>query len=122
MMDLANTHPPIPDEIFQLSLEEADLAYGERCQELWDEVIMEVLDPHLMTRSHHKVSTYDAGCRGPLCRKAHREHPRRKKPTPTPLALREERIYDPVLEYFFTVMKYRLRAAEQHMIRESKEK
>lgn len=77
---------------------------------LWSAVLLEVTDDDYLHRSHHNVGTYDAGCRGALCTKALREHPKRKRPDqPNERAERMERAYDPVLEYFFTVAKFRLR-------------
>lgn len=110
--------PPVPIEIFSLSIDDPDLTYNLRCTELWGEVCEELLNQELMTRSHHNVATYDAGCRGPLCRKAHREHPRRKAQHGIALQVREERIYDPVLDYFHTVMKHRIRRYQQELLKE----
>lgn len=108
--------PDVPREIFDLALEDADLTYHMRCEELWSEVVTEVLDRDYIKRAHQNVGTYDQGCRGPLCRKALREHPRRKTPAGTVLQLREERIYDPVLEYFYVVVKHRVRVAQQNIL------
>jgi hypothetical protein len=114
--------PEVPGAIFNLALDDADLTYSLRCEELWREVTCEVLDHRFLKRSHHNVGTYDQGCRGPLCRKALREHPRRKTPAGTTLQLREERIYDPVLEYFHVVIKHRVRVAQQNILKDLKEK
>lgn len=113
--------PEIPIEIFNLSMEDADLTYHLRCGEIWSEVIKEVLDHEFLGRAHHNVGTYDKGCRGPLCRKALREHPQRRSPSGTVLQMREERIYDPVLEYFHTVAKHRVRTTQQAILKEIKE-
>jgi hypothetical protein len=115
------TMPLIPAEIFNLAGEDADLTYSLRCGELWDEVVNEVLDPDFRSRQHHNVGTYDKSCRGPLCRKALREHPRRKSPSSAPYEVREERIYDPVIEYFHVVMKHRVRAVQQEILKEIRE-
>lgn len=120
-MILDTSCPPVPKEIFDLATEDADLTYHMRCEELWHEVMDEVRDPEYRKRAHHNASTYDQGCRGPLCRKALREHPRRKAPGATEIQLREERIYDPVLEYFHTVLKYRVRITQQAILRELRE-
>lgn len=119
IMDLSM--PTIPVEIFNIALEEADLFYDSRCNELWADVLTEVLDEHFNTRQHHNVGTYNQGCRGPLCRKANREHPRRKSPAVTATQLREERVYDPVLEYFNVVIRHRVRMAQQTMLKDLKE-
>lgn len=113
--------PDVPSDIFNVALDDADLSYNLRCDELWDEVMAEVLDHEFLKRAHHNVGTYDQGCRGPLCRKALREHPRRKSPAGTALQLREERVYDPVLEYFHVVIKHRVRVAQQNILKELKE-
>ena len=110
--------PEIPYEIFSLSIEEPDLTYHGRCKDLWDEVVEELCDELYSKRSHHNVGTYDQGCRGPLCRKALREHPRRKAPHGIKLQVREERVYDPVLDYFHTVMKHRIRNYQQQLLQE----
>ena len=120
-MNIDLSCPNVPKEIFDLAQEDADLTYHMRCEELWEEVVAEVLDHDYLKRSHHNVGTYDQGCRGPLCRKALREHPRRKSPAGTVLQLREERIYDPVLEYFHVVMKHRVRVAQQNILKDLKE-
>lgn len=113
--------PEVPSAIFNVALEDADLTYTLRCDELWNEVIRECMDSVYQKRSHHNVGTYDIGCRGPLCRKALREHPRRKRPVATALQLREERIYDPVLEYFYVVLKHRIRSTQQEILKELRE-
>lgn len=110
--------PEVPLEIFNVAADDADLTYTLRCGELWEEVIDEVLNRDYIKRAHQNVGTYDAGCRGPLCRKALREHPRRKSPAGTTLQLREERIYDPVIEYFYVVAKHRIRTVQQEILKE----
>lgn len=115
------TPPDIPGAIFNLALDDADLTYHGRCAELWVEVVKEVRDEAYLGRAHHNTGTYDRGCRGPLCIKALRENPRRRTAAGNPLQLREERIYDPVLEYFHTVAKHRIRTKQQEIIRDIKE-
>ena len=110
--------PVVPLEIFSLALEDPDLTYSDRCNEIWEDVCNELTDPSFISRSHHNVGTYDAGCKGPLCRKAHREHPRRRSPSGVLIQVREERIYDPVLEYFHTVMKHRIRKQQTLLLKE----
>lgn len=114
-------YPGVPPEIFNLAGEDPDLTYDLRCQELWVEVYTEVLDHEYLKRGHHNVGTYDQGCRGPLCRKALREHPRRRGTSGTLIQVREERIYDPVLEYFHTVTKHRVRITQQNILKDLKE-
>lgn len=112
------TEPQIPLEIFSLSVDDPDLSYHARCSELWIEVLTELQDEEYAKRSHHNVGTYDQGCRGPLCRKALREHPRRKAPHGVTLQVREERVYDPVLDYFHTICKHRIRKYQQQLLQE----
>lgn len=119
MIDL--TCPDVPAAIFNVAQDDADLTYHMRCEELWPEVTSEVLDHEYVKRAHHNVGTYDQGCRGPLCRKALREHPRRKSPVGGVVQLREERIYDPVLEYFHVVIKHRVRVTQQSILKDLKE-
>ena len=38
-----------------------------------EDVALEVTDPLYLTSTHGKASTYNTGCRGPLCRMAQRE-------------------------------------------------
>ncbi|SRR6266540_1728715 len=115
------TTPDIPLDIFNLSLEDADLTYHLRCQELWVEVYEEVMDSDYSGRQHHTTGTYDVGCQGILCRKAVRDNPRRKIKSVTPYQIREDRIYDPVIEYFHIVIKHRIRTLQQKILKEIKE-
>lgn len=112
------TEPVVPYEIFSLSVDDPDLLYAQRCSELWLEILTELRDELYVSRSHHNVGTYDQGCRGPLCRKALREHPRRKAPHGVAVQVREERVFDPVLDYFHTVAKHRIRRYQQELLQE----
>lgn len=75
---------------------------------LWWQILLEICHPEYATRSHANVGTYDQGCRGPLCRKALREHPRRRSPDATLNA--KLALYDPILEYFHVIAKRRVAA------------
>lgn len=110
--------PEIPQEIFSLAGDEPDLSYHTTCAELWAEILTEVCDPEYRSRSHHNVGTYDVGCRGPLCRKALREHPKRRSPSGVLVQVRDDRVYDPVLEYYHTILKYRIRKYQQLILKE----
>lgn len=110
--------PDIPYTIFSLATEDADLTYHMRCVELWESVCQEVMNIDYMSRQHHNAGTYDKGCRGPLCRKALREHPRRRSPSGVLIQVHEERIYDPVLEYFHTVIKHRVRTQQTALLKQ----
>jgi len=120
-MSIELAMPEIPSDIFNAALEDQDLFYHDRCRELWQEVIEEVMEEEYSGRQHHNTGTYNQGCRGPLCRKANREHPRRNTTAPTPLQLRDERVYDPVLEYFNVIIRHRVRTAQQTILKELKE-
>lgn len=74
--------------------------------ELIQEVEAELADGEYSSRTHGKVSTYMWGCRGPLCKKAHRDYRRlqyRKRAAqlgavPQEMAPRKERENDALLE------------------------
>ena len=114
-MNFERDCPMIPDEIVA-DMDSLPQYFFDVCGSMWTDVLTEMLDADYRNRSHHNVSTYDSGCRGPLCRKAHREHPRRK--APVSVNLREERVYDPVIEYFHVVVKHRIRTAQQELLKE----
>lgn len=106
-MSLDLTAPGVPVEL----MPPYPLAnFADEARALWDEVCEEVLDEKYLTRHHSNTGTYDQGCRGPLCKKAYREHPRRRAPLePGTLAPRYERAFDPIVEYFHTVIKNRVK-------------
>lgn len=113
-MDFDKTRVIIPEELQVVipGLEPRDIE--TIVDNLWMEVMQEILDQEYITRQHHNTGTYDKGCRGPLCRKAYREHPRRRPPLePGELAPRIERAFDPIMEYFHTVIRHRIR---QHQL------
>lgn len=112
MLDL--TMPIIPREIFSTP----DMEY---CKDLWESVCNEFLDETYASRAHHNAGTYDKGCHGPLCRKANREHARRRKANRTAILLREEQLYDPVMEYFHTIIKLRVRTVQLSILKDIKE-
>ena len=114
-MNLDKDCPMIPEDLL-VDMDSLPEYYFDVCGSLWTDVLTEMLDQDYRTRSHHNASTYGAGWRGPLCRKALREHPRRK--SPVSVNLREERVYDPVIEYFHVVVKHRIRTAQQELLKE----
>lgn len=79
-----------------------------KTRELWVLILDEVCDPEYLTRGHHNVGTYDKGCHGPLCRKALREHKMRRRKNGSTYTPRDDRVYDPIIEFFHTVAKYRV--------------
>jgi hypothetical protein len=107
--ELDRSAPLIPETLLPANFRPHQ-GFGIEVADLWEEVLEEVCDAEYARRSHHNVGTYDQGCRGPLCRKARREHPRRKNGHGLPVNNpRYERLFDPILEYFHTVAKYRVR-------------
>lgn len=116
MMD--KSKPAIPLQVLPTGFMR-NLTFDMVTDDLWEDVLAEVCDEEYLTRLHHNVGTYDKGCRGPLCRKALREHPKRRTPTGfSGLNPREERLYDPVLEFFHTVAKFRLKQYQQEVYKE----
>lgn len=66
-------------------------------EQIWYEVCEELLNRNLQGRTHGNSRTYDAGCSGPICRKATRDRARRR----TTSKPREEYVYlDAILEFF----------------------
>lgn len=112
------TRPTVPVELATQDLanypaDELEVALDES----WLGIVKELQDAQLSGRTHNQRSTYESGCRGPMCRKAHREDPRRRTQDPTrAMPPRMERSLDPVLEYFFIVAKIRIRAYELELL------
>lgn len=112
--------PDIPEAIWLLSvsgLQDIPGDHDQMCSILWQECWDEMMTAEYLQRAHHNNGTYDAGCRGPLCRKAQREHPKRRG-TQAVNILQADRVYDPILEYFHTVIRYRVRSAQQAILKE----
>lgn len=111
-MELDLARPAIPAELVP-AWANGTQEYGRFHREaniIWEMVCSEVLDEEYLSRSHQNAGTYDAGCRGPLCRKSYREHPRRKRPLDISILTPQyERAFDPILEYFHTVIKHRVK-------------
>lgn len=110
-----NDLPFLPDELLEIIAPE--VPDNDVCFALWSDVVKELSASEFQDRSHHNVGTYDVGCRGPLCRKANREHPKRRK-SESRLAARAERIYDPIIEFYHTVYKHRLLNTAVYRIKE----
>jgi hypothetical protein len=68
--------PPVPEDLFDHGFSDKELG------DLWHQLIVELLDATFVSRTHENRRTYDAGCRGPLCSKAAREHSRRRFSSP----------------------------------------
>lgn len=108
MNTLDLTVPTVPAELIPTLMPPEH--FINECDKLWEEICVEVLDSEFISRRHDNTGTYDRGCRGPLCKKSYREHPRRRAPLELgDLAPRWERAFDPVLEYFHTVLKHRIK-------------
>lgn len=84
-------YPELPESLKgTLSKEELD--------QLWVALLEEIADTEFAGRKHNNRRTYDAGCGGPMCRKAVREHARRRNSTN---ASNRYATIDAVLEYWF---------------------
>lgn len=114
--DLMLPFPFVPTELKPVDV---PVDFGQQCEILWAMVLDELLDPDYRSRQHHNTGTHDKGCRGLLCQKSYREHPRRKTPvTFSGYTPREQRIYDPILELYHTVAKHRIRTYQQVIYKE----
>lgn len=76
--------------------------------QLWTDLIHELMDDTYAGRVHGNRRTYDAGCKGPLCTKAVRDHARRRQNT----GISEKyRYIDPLLEFWAPIARARIRLA-----------
>lgn len=108
--------PQIPTELVPDVL---PINWSDEIENIWTQVLAELTDAEYITRSHHSAGTHDKGCRGPLCRKAYREHPRRKTPAGlSGYSPREERIYDPVMDFFHLIIRYRIKNFQRQLYKE----
>lgn len=73
MSEMVN-YPKLPADL-DVDMTEAQL------DDLWCNLLMELAHPAWINRKHYNRRTYDAGCSGPMCRKAVREHARRRNST-----------------------------------------
>ena len=113
-MSLDISCPKIPDEIDNPTFDSLVVS------DVWNEICAEFSNPSLSGRAHNAGTYERSGCRGPVCRKANREHYRRNAKGGVFLRPEDDRIYDPVVEYFHTVIKHRIRAAQQEILNELK--
>lgn len=101
--------PELPEQFIDHGMSEQELG------ELWHLLIVELLDEEYMNRSHHNRRTYDAGCKGPLCRKATREASRRRNKT----AVHEKYLYvDPILDYWWPLASERIARVRAKLVEE----
>lgn len=99
--------PKLPKELAGHSMTLDELA------ELWQKIIVELMDTEYMGRTHGNRRTYDAGCKGPICGKAVREHGRRRTQT----APNERYKYlDPIIAFYWTVAVERIDVAREAML------
>lgn len=62
----------------------ADALTDSELSDLWHQICVELMDEKYLGRTHGNRRTYDAGCLGPACKKAAREHGRRRTQVATP--------------------------------------
>lgn len=99
--------PPVPLDLFDHGMPDSELA------ELWHALVVELLDSDYIGRAHQNRRTYDAGCQGPLCRKAAREHSRRRISAEPKLKY----VYlDGILDAWKPVAEARIRVAQQKIL------
>lgn len=99
--------PPVPVDLFDHGLTDQELT------DLWHQLIVELLDTEFITRTHQNRRTYDAGCKGPLCSKATREHSRRRSSGQP----NERYVYiDSILEAWKPVAEARIAAAQRQIL------
>ena len=102
--------PKIPKSVPDDALTESELA------QLWHELCVEVMDEKFAGRTHSNRRTYDAGCLGPACKKAGREHGRRRTQVATPSAKYQH--VDLIIAAWFPVATDRLAQARQRLLEE----
>ncbi len=84
--------------------------------ELWHQICVELMDEKYAGRTHGNRRTYDAGCLGPACKRAAREHGRRRTQVATPS---ERYVYvDLIIAAWFPVAADRVQAARQRLLEE----
>jgi len=101
--------PGLPDELIDCDMLDDELS------ELWNDLIHELLDESYIGRRHENRRTYDAGCHGPLCRKATREHGRRRASTKP--SERYQTI-DAILEFWYPIAAQRIIEVRASILRE----
>lgn len=87
-------YPQLAPELFPAVELEIDL------ETLWKALCKEILDREYVNRTHGNRRTYDAGCHGPACSKASREHVRRRSGNG---ASEYYRCHDAIVTYWFPV-------------------
>lgn len=100
-------HPGVPDAL------RPPYNSGINLDALWFELCMELADVKLMGRTHGNRRTYDAGCSGPMCIKATREHSRRRTQSK---ASGKYYWIDPILDVWYPIALERLREAQAKLL------
>jgi len=95
--------PALPEELADHWMSDDELA------DLWHRLCVELLDLKYANRTHHNRRTYDAGCKGPLCGKATREHARRRTKTN---ANEKYEFVDKILDYWYPIAVKRIQDAQ----------
>lgn len=101
--------PRLPEELTDCDLLDVELV------ELWNELVKELLDAEYVGRRHENRRTYDAGCHGPMCRKAVREHGRRRASTKPN---ERYKTIDAVLDFYYPVAIARIDEMRQYILQE----
>lgn len=102
--------PAIP---FELLPKEFPPDWEARIARLWEHILLEFADEDYYWQSHYKRNTYDNGCRGPMCRKFVRDASRSRPRSNSIYPPREDRIYDPIID-FFKIVATKL-VTEEHL-------
>ncbi len=87
--------------------------YGEELVNLWKALIIELMDEDYIGRRHENRRTYDAGCHGPMCRKAIREHGRRRASTQPS---EKYATLDAILDYWYPKAKEQIAIVRHQML------
>lgn len=99
--------PELPKSLHDHSMSAGDLS------SLWQSVIVELMDPEYTGRTHGNRRTYDAGCKGPACSKASREHGRRRTQT----APNERYKYlDPIIDFYTSIATIQIQEARESIL------
>lgn len=100
--------PPVP-------LDCVDKLTAPELEELWRELVVELMADRFAGRTHGNRRTYDAGCTGPMCRKDVREHGRRRnKTTPS----ERYKYLDLILEVWYPIAMDRVEKVRARLLEE----
>lgn len=102
-----NIWPEIPQDLIDHGLDDDEL------QELWRELIVELLDEEYANRTHGSSRTYDAGCRGPMCKKSVRERSRRRNQVN---ASERYKYVELIIEYWYPIAEARVSEAKHRLV------